>query len=78
MRNIFSREVVRKKTILVLFRFWKLNPEAFDFIQYFHQSLFDTDPATMQSSLTAYNELIQVCVALSLIRIIMNIGFVVE
>eukprot|EP00111_Clytia_hemisphaerica_P002601 TCONS_00007391-protein len=54
-----KRDVVRKKTLMVFYRFWKLNPDAFDFVSTFNQYLFDTDPSVMQSSLIAYYDLIQ-------------------
>ena len=53
---------------MVFYRFWKLNPDAFDFVSTFNQSLFDTDPSVMQSSLIAYYDLIQVIVLLPLKR----------
>ena len=54
------REIIRKKALMTMFRFWKLNPEACDFTQYFNEALFDTDPAVMGTSLIAYHDVIAV------------------
>lgn len=66
------REVIRKKSLLVMYRFWKLNPDAYNFTQCFHEALFDTDPAVMQSSLIAYYDLIQASVHIRTLKGVEN------
>lgn len=57
----YSREVIRKKAVMAMLKFYMMDPEmAKEYISVFHSTLCDRDPTVMAATLNAYLVLIQV------------------
>lgn len=57
------REVVRKKAVMAMFKFYTVDPESVrssGYVDLFHNALCDKDPAVMAASLNAYHKLVTV------------------
>lgn len=56
-----KREVVRKKAVMAMFKFYTVDPESVrssGYVDLFHNALCDKDPAVMAASLNAYHKLV--------------------